>query len=156
MGHGFIPPPPWADKGNRSNDTLSHVEMVKTKVFWPCWSSRSREWRGQVAGGAAHPQHCLSWAGHCMSPAPDARLLRFIAFYFSSLEGFLNHSKVFLVMFLSLGLRTCWQSHFLPTATLQLLNVECCHITSFSDRAFQVFNLSFKWFHGNAMIILLL
>lgn len=44
----------WVEKGNRSNDILSWVEMVKAKVFWACSSLRSKEWRMQVAGGAAH------------------------------------------------------------------------------------------------------
>lgn len=55
MGHRFIPPLPWADEGNRSNDTWSHGEMVKTTVLWACLSSRSKEGRRQVPGGAAHP-----------------------------------------------------------------------------------------------------
>lgn len=157
MGHGFIPSLPWVDEGNRSNDTLSHVKMVKTKMFRACLWSRSKEWRRQVAGEQL--THNTAWAGQgtpChLLLMPGSNPFSLLSFIYLHWKDFSITAKCVLV-FLSLGLRTCWQSHFLPTATLQLLNAKCYHITRFSDRAFQVFNLSFKWFDENAMIILLL
>lgn len=130
----------------------------KQRCIGPAWLQGARSegsrWLGE------HLTHNTAWAGlgtacHLllMSGSKPFSLLSFISLHW---KDFSITTKCVLVIFLSLGLRTCWQSHFLPTATLQLLNAECCHITSFSDRAFQVFNLSLKWFDENAMIILLL
>lgn len=154
-------------------DSFSHfLELMKVTeamihyLMWKWWKQRCF---GPACGRGARSEegrwlgeqltHNTAWAGlgiacHLllMAGSKPFGLSSFISLHW---KNFSITEKCILV-FLSLGLRTCWQSHFLPTATLHLLNAECYHITGFSDRAFQVFNLSFKLFDENAMIILLL
>lgn len=122
--------------------------------LWGAWSEEGRWLEEQLI-------HNTAWAGlgtACclllMSGSNPFGLLSFISLHW---KDFSVTAKYVVVIFLSLGLRTCWQSHFLSTATLQLLNAECCHITSFSDRAFQVSNFSFNWWkcHDNFIAIAL-
>lgn len=131
IGHRFFPPLPWVEGDNRKHDTLSWVEKGKGKLFGACSSLRSR--LRQPAWVISHQEHIFRTGQPSWVRATCYQLLMLglnpfgIFSSFPSLGGFLNHSKVCLVMFLSLSLRRCWQTHFLPTAILQLLNIKCCH-----------------------------
>lgn len=66
----FPPPLPWVEEGNRSNDTLSWVEMAKAKVFWTSEEQeveKAGSWRSSSSIAC-----CLSSTKHWVSPAFDA------------------------------------------------------------------------------------
>lgn len=140
IGHGFIPPPP-------PPPLLELRKVTEAMIYYPEWKWWKQRCFGPVPLWGARSEECR-WLEERLisSTLPEScQVLRVTCFWcwvwnplvlsFISLhqKDFSVTAKCVLVMFLSLSLRRCRQSHFLPTAILQLLNAECCHVTGFSE-----------------------
>lgn len=131
------PPPPLLELRKVTEAMIYYPEWKwwKQRCFGPVplWGARSEEcrWLEERLISSTLPESCQVLRVTCFwCWVWNPLVLSFISLH---QKDFSVTAKCVLVMFLSLSLRRCRQSHFLPTAILQLLNAECCHVTGFSE-----------------------